>query len=326
MAEANNVFISWSGPRSKSAAEAIKQWLPLVVPTASPWMSATDIDKGTRWREEVAAALDTMKAGVICLTPENLTAEWLLFEAGALSKTRDPKTRVWTYLLAELKPQHVKDPLAMFQATTAEKEDTRRLIHSINKNLDATAPESRVNHLFDKLWPDLEKELAGIPEPSGAAPPKRPSEEMLAEILELARSSAQSRKSVEVLDPYLPAFAEFMPVFMQFMPMLTEAIKAAQKPGGPPANYPPNLPPGPPVRRTFLVKHHDDAQLKKTEGVNAVDDGSGGLFVLDETGKVLARFANVEQWWPEVAAEMRPERPRLIDEVRRWPEKDKPQP
>jgi hypothetical protein len=99
MAEANNVFISWSGPRSKSAAEAIKQWLPLVVPTASPWMSATNIDKGTRWREEVAAALDNMKAGIICLTPENLTAEWLLFEAGALSKTRDPRTRVWTYLL-----------------------------------------------------------------------------------------------------------------------------------------------------------------------------------------------------------------------------------
>jgi hypothetical protein len=316
MAEANNVFISWSGPRSKSAAEAIKQWLPLVVPTASPWMSAADIDKGTRWREEVAAALDTMKAGIICLTPENLTAEWLLFEAGALSKTRDPRTRVWTYLLAGLKPQHVKDPLAIFQATTAEKEDTRGLIHSVNKNLDATVPESRVNHLFDKLWPDLERELAGIPEPSGAAPPKRPPEEMLAEILELSRASAQSRKSVEVLDPYLPAFAEFMPVFMQFMPLFAEALKAAQKQAGPP-NYLPNLPPGAAVRRRFVIKHHDDAQLKSIEGVNAVDNGSGELFVLDETGKVLARFANVEQWWPE---------PRLIDEVRSWREKENPQP
>jgi len=265
-------------------------------------MSATDVDKGTRWREEVTAALDTMKAGIICLTPENLTAEWLLFEAGALSKTRDPKTRIWTYLLADLKPQHVTDPLAMFQATTAEKEDTRRLIHSINKNLDAAVPDSRVNHLFDKLWPDLEKELAGIPEPSGAAPPKRPPEEMLAEILELSRASAQSRKSVEVLDPYLPAFAEFMPGFVQFMPLLTEALKAAQKPG-PPPNYLPNLPPGQPVRRTFLVKVYDDAQLKRVEGVNAAEDGTGALFVLDETGRILARFVNVEQWWPEAAAE-----------------------
>jgi len=313
MAEANNVFLSWSGPRSKSAAEAIKQWLPLVVPTASPWMSATDIDKGTRWREEVSAALDTMKAGVICLTPENLTAEWLLFEAGALSKTRDPKTRVWTYLLAGLKPQHVKDPLAMFQATTAEKEETRRLVHSINKNLDATIPEGRVNHLFDKLWPDLEKELAGIPEPSGATPPQRAPEELLVEILELSRAAAQSRKTIEVLDPYLPAFAEFMPIVVQFMPFLAEAAKAAQKQTGPPSNYPPNLPSGLPVRRVFVIKHHDDAQLKRTEGVNAADDGAGRLFVLDETGRVIARFANVEQWWPEAAEETVPERPRLVE-------------
>jgi hypothetical protein len=185
-----NVFISWSGPRSKSAAQALKEWLPLVVPTANPFMSATDIDKGTRWREEVATALDTMKAGIICLTPENLTAEWLLFEAGALSKTYDPKTRVWTYLLADLKTQHLTDPLAMFQATTAEKEETRKLIHSINNNLDAPVPERRVNHLFDKLWPDLEKELAAIPAPTGAAPPERSPEEMSAETLDLLRSIA----------------------------------------------------------------------------------------------------------------------------------------
>jgi TIR domain len=190
MAEANNVFISWSGPRSKSAAEALKDWLPNIVQTARPWMSATDIEKGTRWREEVAAALDTMKAGIICLAPENLAADWLLFEAGALSKIRDQQTRVWTYLLADLKPQHLKDPLAMFQATTAEKEDTRKLIHSINKNLDAIVAESRLNHLFDKLWPDLEQKLSALPSPPGAMPPKRSSDEIAADTLELVRAVA----------------------------------------------------------------------------------------------------------------------------------------
>ena len=57
MAETPNVFISWSGPRSKSAADALKDWLPLVVPTASPWVSATDIDKGTRWLGSAAIIL-----------------------------------------------------------------------------------------------------------------------------------------------------------------------------------------------------------------------------------------------------------------------------
>lgn len=190
MADTHNVFISWSGPRSKAAAEAIKQWLPFVVPTANPFMSATDIDKGTRWREEVATALDTMKAGIICLTPENLAAEWLLFEAGALSKTRDPKTRVWTYLLAGLTIPDLTDPIAMFNATKAEEEDTRKLVRSINTNLDPTVPESRVDRLFDKFWPDLKEDLDVIPAPSGAAPTKRSPDEIAAENLELLRSIA----------------------------------------------------------------------------------------------------------------------------------------
>ena len=88
MRNANNIFLSWSGPRSKSTAQALKEWLPNVLQAAEPWMSATDIDKGTRWREEVSAALDTMKAGIICLTPENLTAQWLLFEAGVAGPRR----------------------------------------------------------------------------------------------------------------------------------------------------------------------------------------------------------------------------------------------
>lgn len=83
-------------------------------------------------------------------------------------------------------------------------------------------------------------------------------------------------------------------MFTQIMPVIAEAIKAAPKSTGSA-----NLPPGNVVRRTFIVKHHDDAQVKRVEGVNAVDDGSGNVFVLDETGRVLARFANVEQWWPE---------------------------
>ncbi|MGC1621088.1 MAG: toll/interleukin-1 receptor domain-containing protein [Candidatus Acidiferrum sp.] len=190
LAETNNVFISWSGPRSKSAAEALKDWLPTILQTARPWMSATDIEKGTRWREEVTEALDTMKAGIICLTPENLTAEWLLFEAGALSEIRDHQTRVWTYLLADLKPQHVKDPLAMFQATTADKEDTRKLIHSINKILDATVADGRLNHLFDKLWPDLEQRLSALPSPPGAIPPKCSPDEIAADTLEIVRALA----------------------------------------------------------------------------------------------------------------------------------------
>ena len=57
----------------------------MVIQSAKPWMSETDIEKGTRGLSELAKALEAIKVGISCLTPENLSAPWLLFEAGARS-------------------------------------------------------------------------------------------------------------------------------------------------------------------------------------------------------------------------------------------------
>ena len=115
MAEKHNVFISWSGARSKAAAVALNDWLPTIIQRARPWMSEEDIQKGSRGLADVSGALHTMKIGLICLTPENLNEPWILFEAGALSKTQD--ARVCTFLLGGLKKSSLKNPIAMFQAT-----------------------------------------------------------------------------------------------------------------------------------------------------------------------------------------------------------------
>jgi hypothetical protein len=82
-----DIFISWSGPRSRAVTEALTEYLPMIVNAFSPWLSSADIDKGARWNSDLAAALATSKAGIICLTPNNLTAPYVLFESGALSKT-----------------------------------------------------------------------------------------------------------------------------------------------------------------------------------------------------------------------------------------------
>jgi hypothetical protein len=187
MAETNNVFISWSGERSRLAAEALKEWLGTVLQNARPWMS-TEIEKGSRSYEEIARALEGMKVGIICLTPENLTSEWLHFEAGALSKTLDAKTRVCTYLLADLESATLKPPLAWFQWTKANKADTRKLIGTVNKHLDA-APlaESTLSATFEKWWPDLDEKLKALPAPSGTPPARRGTDEIVAEILEHTR-------------------------------------------------------------------------------------------------------------------------------------------
>ena len=82
-----NIFISWSGDRSRLIAEAIRVWLPKVMQSVKPWMSDQDISAGARWLTEVSSTLNTTSVGLICVTPENQHNPWLLFEAGALSKT-----------------------------------------------------------------------------------------------------------------------------------------------------------------------------------------------------------------------------------------------
>jgi hypothetical protein len=124
------IFLSWSGDRSRAVATALRDWLPSVIQAVRPWISSTDIDKGSRWASEIASQLQESSIGIICVTPENRESSWLLFESGALSKSIG--TYVCTYLL-DLTPSDLPWPLAMFQTTEARKEETQKLLHTINK-------------------------------------------------------------------------------------------------------------------------------------------------------------------------------------------------
>lgn|SRR6185312_5100251 len=95
----HNIFVSWSGPRSKHVAKALNDWLPTVLQSARPWFSTLSIDKGGRPLEQIAKALDSIEVGISCLTPENLKPPWILYEGGALSKRIGEKSRLCTYLL-----------------------------------------------------------------------------------------------------------------------------------------------------------------------------------------------------------------------------------
>ena len=81
------VFISWSGDISKAVATALRNWLPNVIQSVTPWMSEQDIPKGTRWTHQLNQQLEQVKTGIICLTPDNQRSPWILFETGALAKT-----------------------------------------------------------------------------------------------------------------------------------------------------------------------------------------------------------------------------------------------
>jgi hypothetical protein len=182
------VFLSWSDDQSRALAGVLKDWLGEVIQAVEPWIS-TSIDKGSRGLEEIADALETSRVGIICLTRQNLTEPWILFEAGALSKTRD---RVWTFLL-DLTPADVEPPLGMFQHTQSNKEDVRALLGSINREVEKSGErsltEKQLDSVFATYWPKLEETLARIRASAHTATaPVRSDRELLEEILQLTRT------------------------------------------------------------------------------------------------------------------------------------------
>lgn len=183
------VFISWSGPRSKHIAYAFKSWLGLVIQSVDPWLSP-EIDKGSRWSDVLSAKLEGAKIGIICLTKDNFNAPWILFEAGALSKIK--ADYVCTFLF-DLKPGDIEYPLAQFQHTVNTKDDIYKLVTTINnlapKSNDRSLTESVLKTSFETYWKLLAENLEKTPalEKQSKAP-IRTENDMLQEVLGTVRN------------------------------------------------------------------------------------------------------------------------------------------
>lgn len=184
------IFISWSGERSRAVAEALRTWLPDVVQFFEPWVSSEDMSKGTRWVTDLARQLEDTHVGLICLSPDNLLAPWILFEAGALSKTLE-KGLVCTYLF-QVKPTDLEGPLVQFQSTEANERDTFKLLRTLNSALGTSArSDEQLQRAFIKWWPELAKSLEKIPHTTLDATQLRSDRDLFEEMLELLRSQAK---------------------------------------------------------------------------------------------------------------------------------------
>jgi hypothetical protein len=72
-----NIFISWSGERSRAVGDLLDDWLQCVIQALNPWMSSKDIDRGALWFSEITNQLKDTTLGIICLTKENLNKPWI---------------------------------------------------------------------------------------------------------------------------------------------------------------------------------------------------------------------------------------------------------
>jgi TIR domain len=182
-----DIFITWSGPRSLAVAEALKEYLPMMVNAFKPWLSR-GIDKGANWSTELTSALNSARAGIICLTPSNLAEPWILFEAGAIAKQVTEKPLACT-LLIDLKSSDLSGPLTLFQDTKATRDDLLHLVKTLNNAAgEGRLEEARVEKAFGLVWPKLKESLENLPGDGAAGrPPEKPTREMLEEILDSVR-------------------------------------------------------------------------------------------------------------------------------------------
>lgn len=181
-----DLFLSWSGPRSKVVAVALRDWIPCVLQAVKPWMSEEDIGKGARGLDEIAQQLEKARAGIICLTPENLGSTWIAFEAGALSK-KVGKPCVIPYLLG-IEKSELTGPLAQFQCAGTDRDDTWRLMIRLNEELgDRALSQESLAETLGVWWPKIENALKAVPQ-SETKPARRSEREMIEEVLEIVRS------------------------------------------------------------------------------------------------------------------------------------------
>jgi hypothetical protein len=207
------VFISWSGVLSRKLATALRNWLPSTLQFVKPYFSPEDIEKGTKWGSEISKELETSNIGIICLTRDNTEKPWILFEAGALSKSLE-KSRVCT-LLFDIDPSEVKGPLTSFQATRFLREDFKRLVAVINNAAgDARLEAPILDSVFEMWWPKLEAEVIAIIKAGDTDTKKelRSERDILEEVLELTRlnsvRSTRSRVPDRVLSDLISCLTE----------------------------------------------------------------------------------------------------------------------
>jgi hypothetical protein len=161
------IFISWSGTVSKQIAEALRDWLPLVIDTAGYWVSSRNISAGRRWSIELAGKLEHSIFGIVILTSGNLDSNWIMFEAGALSKNLHDGSVV-PYMFG-VGAGDLQGPLAQFQALPSNREGSLRLVKAIASALPIEITQEVLETRFEAFWPKLEQQLPVIPSQNVAA-------------------------------------------------------------------------------------------------------------------------------------------------------------
>ncbi len=167
-----NIFLSWSGERSKQVAELLKVWLSNVIQASEPFLSTKDIDRGAIWFMDIANSLASINIGIICVTEENKNSPWILFESGALTKGLT-SSRVCPFLIDLESTNIINNPLSQFNHTLPNEEILFELLKTVNKAItDKPLTDVILKNSFETFYPQFKKQFGEIIQRTQSTEPK----------------------------------------------------------------------------------------------------------------------------------------------------------
>jgi hypothetical protein len=182
-----NVFISQTKGKSREVAQALQDWLRDDMRICKPWLSE-DIQGGENWRKAINEALTQARFGIICITADNLTNQWIILEAGVLDIRG---IKVFPYIIDLDKRRELPSPIRHIQGRKADCEGTKDLVFAINKALDSPVSEAALEKAFNFNWKKLEKRLKAI-----VYPPVSEYEKLIDDFVKIFMNVDEYRRSL----------------------------------------------------------------------------------------------------------------------------------
>lgn len=186
------VFISWSGDRAKALALALREWIPHVAQVAEPFVSKEDIEVGEPWFDAIEAAMADAPAGIIVVTPENQTAQWLNYEAGGMARYMGKRA---CPLLLDMTDVDLTGPLKNLHVAEATEEGVKKLVHDL---FDRHVRPDLVDAAFARVWEELATAIAeAVLVEHVAVDTTRDPDEKLDEVVEMLREMRRQGPTAE---------------------------------------------------------------------------------------------------------------------------------
>ena len=156
------IMISWSGALSRDIGIILRELLSVTSQATDIFLSAEDIKPGDNWQLAITEIIASCQIAIVCVTSENSDSPWLMYEFGVLTQKNNDdilKRQVIPLLIdTDVKMLH-SSPLLQYQTCDLSKEAIYNLVLQINKQLQDPVMGSKLNELFNAIWPTFELKI-----------------------------------------------------------------------------------------------------------------------------------------------------------------------